>query len=115
MMPFTGGPYATDSDEVLDEFKRHSPHLYDIVRRDESSVLYGMLWDKHYNEASTWVFLRDGRSVLVEFFRAESTIGPLSKDKVVTWSAFAKNEADTTYDIRATVTVLDPNGRVVNP
>jgi hypothetical protein len=111
----TGGPYAFEGDDVLDELKRHAPHLYDVVHGNQSSVLYGMLWDKHHNEASTWLFLSDGRSVLVEFFRTESTIGPLSKKKVVTWSAFPKNEADTTYGIRATVTVLDPNGRVVNP
>ncbi len=115
LMPFSGGPAYVSRDEILDELKRHSPSVYDSVRGDEGSVLFGMMWDKHSRMASSWLFLRDGRSVLVEYNSTDSTLGPLEKGSVVSWSSFARDEADASYPWRATVTVLDRRGRVIKP
>ena len=115
LMPLSGGNANFSRDEILDELERHAPDVYGAVRADEDKVLGGMMWDKHSNMASSWLFLPDGRSVLVEFNSTQSTLGPLERSSVVSWSSFARDEGDAKYPWRATVTVLDQRGRVIKP
>lgn len=110
---FTASPYAMDDAEAMDELRRHAPRVYSNVVAEKAQVLYGVLWDKHWKSASTWLFLPDGRTVLVFFNATESTLGPLSKSQVVHWSSFARDEQDKTYPWRATVTVIDANGDII--
>jgi hypothetical protein len=105
-------PIAVSSDEILENLRRHSPKIYATVKAQRGATVYGMMWAKGFNMASVWLFLTDGRSVLVSFHATESTLGPVLKPNIVSWSDMAQ---DDTYPWRSTVTVVNRNGAVVPP
>lgn len=108
-------PIYVDESKIMDELRRHSPKLYRVVSAEEGATLYGMLWDAKSKLASDWLFLPDGRSALVQFHATDSTLGPLTKVEVASWSSFVREENDASYPWRSTVTVINAMGAIIQP
>lgn len=112
---FTPYPVVDSQAEVMDYVRRYSPRLYKAIAGRLDEILFGTLSEKATKMGSQWLFLPDGRAVLVEFYVGDSPLGPLSKGRIKSFAANPGHEDDTTYPWRVTITAIDPEGAEVLP
>lgn len=102
--------YEILSDDLYDNFRRHDPSLYADLRAQQDSTVYGKMWDRAHSSSSGWLFMPD-KTLLTEF-SDKSTQGPLDGKHLRSWSDFARNENDPTFEFRRAIIILDPQGKI---